>query len=557
MRVGPLGAVEQALTGRGPDSRGEWTSDDGKAELLFRRLSIVDHTDKASQPFVRADLGLVAVLNGEIYNYSELRRTLSGYDIRSQSDTEVLLLMYHSRGVHGFKALRGMFACAILDTRRQRLVLCRDPIGKKPLFLHIGNQEILFGSSVLPIRALCASELRQDDQAVNDFWRTGFIHPTRTVFQGIRPILPGEVLEFDWFGRLYAQQSCKPETSALKVSSFNEAVEAIRALLDQAVRRRLHNNPVPVTLLSGGIDSTVVTSAVANVGQAKAITLSGHRWMVPDYPYACYAARRLGLPLVRVRLLLGELAEEVVWVTSLQDEPFGPISFFPLALMMREARKHTKIVLTGDGGDEVFLGYGKAADWFRKTPGRRSPCDQSLVGPGTPAWMTEWGKEWIGPTLLGHMFCKLDRASAEQGIEARCPLLDWDLMAAARSLPPAILLRAGRTKAVLKGLLADWPAQFLERKKVGFTFRVRWLWGASLFRGVAELVDKQVVERFAAYLPAGLRKQPRSWRAWDIFRNFNSVWKLIVWSQFERKTARLLQSARKSSASYSRSAPAK
>jgi asparagine synthase (glutamine-hydrolysing) len=141
------------------------------------------------------------------------------------------------------------------------------------------------------------------------------------------------------------------------------------------------------------------------------------------------------------------------------------------------------------------------------------------------------------------MFPKVDRASAEQGVEIRSPLLDWDLMAFARGLPPSVLLRDGHMKALLKAELDSWPDWFIERPKVGFTFRLRWFWLTSGFSGARELVSDESVERFRPFLPAPLRKRPQRWSTRAIFRHFKPAWKLMVWTAFERRLAAAEQSS--------------
>jgi asparagine synthase (glutamine-hydrolysing) len=149
--------------------------------------------------------------------------------------------------------------------------------------------------------------------------------------------------------------------------------------------------------------------------------------------------------------------------------------------------------------------------------------------------MSNWGRFVVREQLLGHMFPKIDRAAAEQGVETRSPLLDWDLMAFARPLPPDVLLANGQMKAVLRSQLCEWPEWFLDRPKIGFTFHLRWLWLLSGYDGARELVTVESIERFRALVPKQLRSGPSLWTSSVIFNNFKSVWKLLAWSDFERR----------------------
>ena len=481
---------------------------------------------------------MTGVLNGEIYNYSEIRAELGDHSFCTQSDTEVLLASFSAWGVNGLKSLRGMFAGAVIDHNAERVFLFRDPIGKKPLYIAETPAGVVFGSSVLAVRALVAGEVRLNEDAVRAFWEHGYVLPHQSILEGFRPVMPGEVLEYDVGGRFVQAHSCRPGTqTTVPTATADVNVECAR-LLKQSITRRLHNNPHPVSLLSGGIDSTVVTQGMQHLVGGETITLASRLALSPDEPYATYAARRMGVRLRKVHMPLRSLADDADWVFSLQDEPLGMISFFMLAHLVKSAKAHGRILLTGDGGDEVFLGYGRASDWTQ--PFNPDAADDGIgwtVGTRPPDWMSLWGRFAVRQQLLGHMFPKVDRASAEQGVEVRSPLLDWDLVAFARGLPPSTLRGGGRLKQVLKAQLDGWPHWFVERRKIGFTFHLRWLWLTAGFRGVRELVSDESVDRFAPLLPAPLRSRPRLWKPAPIFQHFATVWKLLAWSAFERRLA--------------------
>jgi asparagine synthetase B (glutamine-hydrolysing) len=496
----------------------------------------VDSDPAAHQPFSDADAALTLAFNGEIYNYREIRSKLPNYPFRTQSDTEVLLAAVATWGLAGLTTLRGMFAGVIVNTATRRVYLFRDPIGKKPLFVAENDGEVVFGSSVLAIRAASDRPGRLDAAAVDGYWRYDYVPPNQSALEGCRPVMPGEVLEYDWWGRRLQTHSCRPKAPAVSTADWSELKASLTQLIDQSIDRRLLNNPRPVTLLSGGIDSTVVTWAAARLATVEAITLGSRLNLAPDARYAKYAAQRLKLALQPVHLSSGSVADRVKWAFSLQDEPLGMMSFFMLAHLIQAAAAYGRILLTGDGGDEVFLGYGQADDWVvREHSDENSAGPSWMVGPPLPTWMTSWARFNVQHQLLGHMFPKLDRAASEQGVETRSPLLDWDVFAFARALPPEVLLREGRVKALLKGQLADWPDGFIERPKVGFTFHLRWLWLSAGFAGARELVSAKAVERFEERLPQEMRCHPKMWSAPLMFRNFKALWKLMAWSSFESR----------------------
>jgi asparagine synthase (glutamine-hydrolysing) len=506
---------------------------------LHARLAIVDTDPRAQQPFASADDEISVVFNGEIYNYRDLRKELSSYPFRTQSDTEVLIAIYALHGLDGLKKLRGMFALCIVDVRRRRIYLARDPIGKKPLFLAHWSDGVYFGSTVVAMAAASAASPAVSSRALDAYWELGHARPAQSLVANCVPVLPGEVLELDWEGDCVGRTSCSPGVSSTaNVEGVTAVLSRIDALLIQAVQRRLTNNPHPVCLLSGGIDSTVIATHLQRLGGVDAITLGA---LIPgqlDEKYARQAAGRLGIPLRIVRPRPRRMVDEVIWALDLQDEALGMMAFFPLALMVRCSKDYGRILLTGDGGDEVFLGYGKPSDWVAGEAFHRSERDAGEPYTGDsapPEWMSAWGRQTVGCGLVGHMFTKLDRATAEQGVEARCPLLDSDLVQYARTLPPSLLFYDGRPKALLKSQLRDWPASFVDRRKIGFAFRLRWLWALSGYSGLRDLVTLDAISTFEASLPQELRRPPTRWSSVAITRHFSAVWKLLAWSRFLRR----------------------
>ena len=548
-----LGRGLDFIRRRGPDSQRCSSTPDGHVHLGFARLAIVDPDESAHQPLVSPEDGLTVVMNGEIYNYSDLRRELDAYPFRTQSDTEVLLATFARWGVAGLARLRGMFAAAIVDWKNERLFLIRDPVGKKPLFVREDGQDLVFGSSVLALQAASRRPAALNDAAVREFWNHEYVLPDRSILGSCSPVMPGEVLEYDWCGRKVQTHACRPAQPPFDSVSPDDARQECHRLLSQSIVRRMHNNPRPVSLRSGGSDSTVLTQCMHQLAGGESITLTSRLRLSPDERYAKYAARRIGVPVRQVRFSLSSMAEDVNWAFSLQDEPLAMISFFMLAQLVKASKDYGKILITGDGGDEVFLGYGKPSDWTDGSATVGTPSRGTwTAGVEPPQWMSGWGRFVVREQLVGHMFTKVDRAAAEQGVETRSPLLDWDLLAFARQLPAPTLLASGRMKSLLKGELQDWPDWFIERPKVGFTFRMRWLWLLSGFAGVREMVSQSAVERFGKLVPRDLRRGPREWSTRTIFRNFKTIWKLMAWSEFER---RLAKSEVRQTSSAARSVP--
>lgn len=523
---------------RGPDSTHEWQSSDKRVELIQARLAIVDQHSRADLPFSDESCGVTAIFNGEIYNYEELRRELSDYSFRTYSDTEVLVAVLALWGTKGFTRLRGMFACVLVDSRQRRVFLARDPVGKKPLFIAQWPDCVVFGSSVLSMVAATGTDTKLRAELLSHFFDRGYVPPNTSIVHGVRPLAPGEILELDWDGAIVAQTSCVPAVSSSQGISLSEAQSEVGRLLKLSVQRRMHNNPKPVSLLSGGIDSTAVTTTMHAVGGGAAITLGALLPFLQDEKYARYVAWRESIPLEILRMRIARFADDAAAAFELQDEPLGMMSFFVLAQLLRVAQSYGKILLTGDGGDEVFFGYGRPEDWANGENGMGEFTDEEqsvVVGVPPPAWLSPWARFTVGHSLLGHMFPKLDRASAEQGVEVRCPLLDWDLIAFVRSLPFEYMSAGGRSKSLLLGQLKGWPRWFLNRKKVGFAYHLRWAWGMRRFAGLRELVIDEAVVAFESQLAPGLRKAPKDWSSLIVFRQFASVWRLLAWSAFLKR----------------------
>ena len=169
-------------------------------ELLHARLAIVDTDSRAHQPFTDDRSGITVALNGEIYNYRELRSQFSGYSFKTESDTEVIIALYFAKGLEGLKELRGMFAMCIVDESQRRVYLVRDPIGKKPLFVAHWSGDCYFGSSVLALLAASGSSAAITEEEREEYWEHGHVAPDRSLVKGCRPVQPGEIVELDWNG---------------------------------------------------------------------------------------------------------------------------------------------------------------------------------------------------------------------------------------------------------------------------------------------------------------------------------------------------------------------
>jgi asparagine synthase (glutamine-hydrolysing) len=530
---------------RGPDSQDTWLSGDARVGILHARLAIVDKDPRARQPFSDKDAGTTLAFIGEVYNHKEVRNTFPDYRFSTHSDTEVILAAYATHGVTGLSLCKGPFSIAIVDERRKKIILARDPIGKKPLYYARWGGELFFGTSLLPLAALHKNDISIDENTLAYFWEHAHLHPKTSVFSGARPVLPGEVLEFDWSGNLAAQSSCRAKPlCTYEGEPLDEVIDKVRWLLTTAVSRRLDNNPDPVVFLSGGIDSTVICSLVNEACKKKesaptprVLTLAPLIPLINDEIYGMYAAHQIGVKLERVNIAakVTRLADLIIQAFDLQDEPLGMPSYFLLARLVNAISSYGRVIISGDGGDEIFLGYGKPGDWHCQKTSEAFDETHISCGPEVPGWMSAWGREAVSDWLVGHVFAMGDRATAEQGVESRAPILDWDVVSYVRGLPFEFLTHGDRTKALLKDQLRGWPRWFLERHKLGFCYNLRWLWRVTGYAGMRENIDRRTTDMFEHLLPEPFKGEALQWSTSAIFKDFSAAWRLLAWSAFLKR----------------------
>lgn len=354
-------AGRDAMHHRGPDGAGEWWSSDGCVGLGHRRLAIVDLSPAGHQPMQDASGELCIVFNGEIYNFPHLRNELAakGYHFRSHSDTEVILAAYREWGTDCLSRLNGMFAFVLYDGRHRQLFMARDRVGEKPLFYSLLNGTLSFASELKGLMANPALPRRVDAEALDCYLAMGYVPGERCMLQGVNKLPPAHALLFDlnsgqtrlWrYWQLPALTSHQPDEAALLVE--------LEALLEDAVRRQLVAD-VPVgVLLSGGVDSSLITAmAVRAVPKVKTFTMRfpGHG-QYDETEHARLIARHFGTEHVEIDS--AEATVDMLPMLARQfDEPMVDSSMVPTYLVTKLIRKHCTVALGGDGGDELFGGY--------------------------------------------------------------------------------------------------------------------------------------------------------------------------------------------------------
>ncbi|WP_324743065.1 asparagine synthase (glutamine-hydrolyzing) [Tsuneonella sp. CC-YZS046] len=347
-----------AIVHRGPDDDGYFL--DGDFGFGMRRLSIIDIAGGA-QPMTSADGRYVIVSNGEIYNHMELRRDLeaAGRSFSTRSDTETLLASYLHWGDDAWPRLEGMYATAIWDRRDRVLTLARDPLGIKPLYITQQNGGIAFASEIRSLRVLPHHEFGVNERAVHDFFKFGHVQRPRSIFSEVRSLDPGHVLRIGPDGGASVKAFWTPSFQLDPGLSEDEWIEETRSrLLDTVKRHMLSDVPLGV-FLSGGVDSSAMAAAMTQLDAApfKAFTIGFPNSQIDETEAASRIARHLGIEHIVLPLEPAKTAELLPAVQSAFDEPCAATSAVPHWHLSRLAAEHVKVVLCGEGSDEIFAGY--------------------------------------------------------------------------------------------------------------------------------------------------------------------------------------------------------
>ena len=379
-----LARMIATLRHRGPDDRGLFT--DGPAALAAARLSIIDVAG-GHQP-ISIDGGAVTVVqNGEIYNYVELRADLerAGRRFATACDTEVIAHLYATEGIAGFEKMRGMFAVAIWDAPRRRLILARDRVGKKPLYYLEKGGELLFGSEAKAILAALGEAPPVSADALVSFFSFGYVCGEQAVFEGMRRLTPGTALVLDAAtGRSQITSFWQwPFAPDHDVMSEAEAIERIRAEMTEAVRIRLRSDVPLGAFLSGGMDSAAVLALMTRQVSRpiQTFTIGFGDLEYDELDGARSTAAHFGADH-HEQVVAPDCIRVAETLAGFYDEPFADASAIPTFYVAELARRHVTVALTGDGGDELFAGYTPYADALARVASAPLDAMRSLLRAG-------------------------------------------------------------------------------------------------------------------------------------------------------------------------------
>lgn len=505
-----LDRMSAALAHRGPDGNGRYTTERGA--LLHTRLAIIDLAT-GDQPFHDGPLTLVA--NGEIYNYRELRETFSG-NYTTQSDCEPPLKAFARASMAYTEHLRGMYAIAIHDAAFKSLILSRDLFGIKPLYVAAGESGLAFASEPRALLEAGIVPRRIERQKLNELLNLQFTTGAQSIFSGIQRVLPGETLSIRQ-GRIKRRTRLAFPTPMPPPENEEDALKRLDKVLEEAVELHQRSDVPYGMFLSGGIDSATILALMArlNTSPVQAFTAGFDVPGVADEREAAATiARSVGARHERVEITQAMMWEHLPEIVACMDDPAADYAIIPSWFLAREARKSVKVILSGEGGDEMFAGYGRyraaARPFFPKPMRVRGAFDGLDVLREHPAgWrggitaaaqnlpplsrlkraqMTDMA-DWLPHDLL----LKLDRCLMAHAVEGRTPFIDKQVAAFAFSLPDKLLVRGGMGKYLLRQWLENnLPAAKPFARKQGFDVPVG-AWIAAQAKPLAELLVRQPI----------------------------------------------------------------
>lgn len=558
-----LDKMNSSLASRGPDQCGVWMAGDAAVGLAHRRLSILDPSEAGRQPMVSASKRFVLVYNGEIYNFRELRKELvtKGYSFKGKSDTEVVGAAIQEWGlISAVRRFVGMFAFAVYDNERRRLTLVRDRMGIKPLYYGFVGSGIVFASELKALRQHPSWIGDIDLNGLRSYLRNGYVSTPLSIYRNVFQLQPGCYVSFETAGNIgndyspWADESgaglraparywslrstvCSGRSSCQRTA--DETIETLESVLEESTTARMVSD-VPIgAFLSGGIDSSLVTAFMQKHAEGSVKTFS-IGFEEPTYNEAHHAnavAEHLGTEHQELIVSYDRVPELITKMSAIFDEPFADSSAVPTYLVSQFARSTVTVVLSGDGGDELFGGYNRyiamSKMWqrLRRIGGQpRRMLARVMHAGGVAAWSPRMGK--LGECLCArdaqefyvrafsmwpnasHMvkgsvdsglefeqFCpaesaiekmtfhdmlsylpddiltKVDRTSMACGLEVRVPLLDHRVVEHVWALPAD--QRFSPSKGLLRKILCKYvPPALFDRPKMGFGIPIsEWLRG--------------------------------------------------------------------------------
>lgn len=545
------------LAHRGPDADGFFT--DAMVGLGHRRLSIIDLSAAANQPMFSHDNRYVIIFNGEVFNFKEVAKK-NNIQCRTHSDTEVLIESFAKLGTDAIQDWNGMFAIAIYDKREEKLFLIRDRIGVKPLYYYQAGTTILFASEIKAIQSLplLKNKLTLNKEAVRMFLNTGFIPAPHSIYNEIHKLPNGCYAEITK-QKITINQYWKAEEKVYPVTikNENEAKKELHRLIKSSVAYRMIADVPYGTFLSGGIDSSLVTAVAQSISKVpvKTFSIGFNESKYNESAYARQVSKHLGTDHYEFIVTENDALDLVEKMMDAYDEPLADGSCIPTMLVSKLARQHVTMALSGDGGDELFMGYGSylwarrlqqpmlkffrkpiakafsfAGNKFKRTQHlfryksekdfKRNTFSQEIgffaddeldrlmsIGmiefdsyPVSSRKITVAEAQSIFDLnyyLKDDLLTKVDIASMQYSLEVRTPYLDYRIVEFALNLDESLKIKNDVPKYLLKQILYDYvPKEIFDRPKWGFSIPLsKWL-KTDLKYLIDNNLNKDIIEKY-------------------------------------------------------------
>ncbi len=602
--------MNSAIKHRGPDGEGIWREENGQVVLGHRRLSIIDLSEMGSQPMVSESERYVLSYNGEIYNYKTMIKRMETEGIylrfRGTSDTEVLLKAFEEWGItKTLNECKGMFAIALFDRKEKCLYLIRDRVGEKPLFYGLVGNSFTFASDLNSIEILPDFKKEINKDVLKTYFSHGYIPAPFSIYEGIYKLEPGCILKTrwpfsDWEIDSYwsMEETAKSGERRMFQGSEEDACDELERLLKSAIEEQMVAD-VPVgAFLSGGIDSSTIVTMMQSIscGKVKTYTIGMNDRNFNEAETAKKIAEVLGTHHTELYISEKDMKGVIPKLPDIFAEPFADSSQIPTYLVSQLAHHDVKVVLSGDGGDELFGGYNTYA-WVRNTweSKQRIPYwIQNVRGKiYTSSFMKdEKGKHWLKGKLLSaksaeelylnnieekvcrtisnsdgtvshngrkykagylkgiesnimlmdllmyhpdDILTKVDRCAMANSLETRIPLLDKEIVSFAWSLPMQYKIDGSITKKILRKILYRYvPQSLMERPKQGFSVPLKkWFQEGELREWAENLLEHKKISELGLLNSKAVRQIWKDYIENGIWTEY--IWYLLVFQQWSAK----------------------
>jgi len=540
---------------RGPDDSGYsfYSLDNCNIGLGHRRLSILDLSSHGHQPMKFEHLEIV--YNGEVYNFKEIKNELEkyGYKFDSNSDTEVILKAYHKWGIDAIHKFNGMFAIAIYDKIRNQLVLLRDRIGKKPLYYFVDSDKFIFASELKAILKFLEKKPEINNQAMVNFFRFGYIGGDLSIYKGIFKLKKSSYLILDIKSKKIEINKYNTQIAFnLDFNNYNIIKDELKKLLIDSVKIRMKSDVEFGSFLSGGIDSSLVTSIMSKISEKKikTFTIGFKEKEFNEAIFAKEIAKYLNTEHYEYYFAEKDLIDSLEVVIANMDEPFADQSIFPTYLLSKFTKQHVTVALSGDGGDELFCGYKHyflmqkiynlylLPQSIRKTIflplkiGNKNKLikiyevlTQKDISKFHHYFMKYWQDKDIALLLnqkldnvfyyindnnylqnamnfdknnflIDDVLVKVDRASMLASLETRAPILDYRISEFSKYVPLNFKCNKKEGKLILKDILSEFlPKNLWDRNKKGFTIPLRKWLNNELKSDLVRICSKEFIKK--------------------------------------------------------------